>query len=65
MKAYSDYGIDIPNNKYKGEVVAICPECSHTRKKKKEKFTIPETSCCYFFKRIFIKQWADFVWKIN
>jgi twinkle protein len=37
MKAYSDYGIDIPNNKYKGEVVAICPECSHTRKKKKEK----------------------------
>jgi twinkle protein len=37
MKTYSDYGIDIPNGKRSGEVVTLCPQCSHTRKKKKDK----------------------------
>jgi 5S rRNA maturation endonuclease (ribonuclease M5) len=37
MKTYSDYGIDIPPHKVAGEVTALCPECSHTRKKKKDK----------------------------
>jgi twinkle protein len=37
MKTYSDYGIDIPNGKRNGEVVTLCPQCSHTRKKKKDK----------------------------
>jgi twinkle protein len=37
MKTYSDYGIDVPANKVSGEATVICPECSHTRKKKKDK----------------------------
>lgn len=37
MKTYSDYGIDIPPHKTAGEVAVICPECSHARKKKKDK----------------------------
>jgi twinkle protein len=37
MNNYEDYGIEIPRGKYSGEVVTICPECSHTRKKKKDK----------------------------
>jgi twinkle protein len=30
---YSDYQIQIPNNKTSGEVDCICPKCSHDRKK--------------------------------
>lgn len=37
MKTYSDYGIDIPPHKTAGEVAVLCPECSHTRKKKRDK----------------------------
>lgn len=37
MKTYADYGIDIPYNKTAGEITTTCPECSHTRKKKKDK----------------------------
>jgi twinkle protein len=37
MKTYSDYGIEIPPHKVAGEVVVLCPECSHTRKKKRDK----------------------------
>lgn len=37
MKTFSDYGIDIPQGKRAGEITTICPECSHTRKKKKDK----------------------------
>lgn len=36
MKNYSDYGIDIPNGKTAGQVKTLCPECSHTRKKKRD-----------------------------
>lgn len=35
--SYSNYGIEIPNNKTSGEVTTICPQCSHTRKKKTDK----------------------------
>lgn len=35
--SYSDYGIQIPAGKISGEVTTLCPECSHTRKKSKEK----------------------------
>ena len=35
-KSYSEYGISIPNGKHSGQVYTICPECSHTRKKKKD-----------------------------
>lgn len=34
---YADYNIQIPFGKTTGEVTAICPNCSHTRKKSKEK----------------------------
>jgi twinkle protein len=34
---YSDYGIDLKTSRVSGEVVTICPQCSHTRKKKKDK----------------------------
>jgi twinkle protein len=37
MKTYSDYGIEIPPHKVAGEVTVLCPECSHTRKKKRDK----------------------------
>jgi len=37
MKTFSDYGIDIPQGKRAGEITTTCPECSHTRKKKKDK----------------------------
>ncbi len=33
MSNYKDYGIDIPNGKYAGEVAVICPKCSADRKK--------------------------------
>lgn len=35
-KSYSEYGISIPNGKHSGQVYTTCPECSHTRKKKKD-----------------------------
>jgi len=34
---YEDYGIELKSNKTSGEVVTICPQCSHLRKKKKDK----------------------------
>ena len=34
---YSNHGIEIPSNKITGEIVCLCPQCSHTRKKKKLK----------------------------
>lgn len=34
---YEDYGISLPNNKNAGEVQTTCPQCSETRKKKKDK----------------------------
>jgi len=34
---YTDFGIQIPYGKFTGEVVTICPKCSHTRKKSKDK----------------------------
>lgn len=34
---YEDYGITLPNNKNAGEVQTTCPQCSETRKKKKDK----------------------------
>lgn len=34
---YEDYGIELKSNKTSGEVQTICPQCSHTRKKKKDK----------------------------
>jgi twinkle protein len=34
---YRDFNIDIRSSKTTGEVQCICPECSHTRKKKKDK----------------------------
>lgn len=34
---FSDFQIDIPVGRYKGEVKTLCPKCSHTRKKKTEK----------------------------
>lgn len=36
MKTFLDYGIDLPHNGV-GEVYTICPQCSHTRKKKRAK----------------------------
>lgn len=35
--SYAEHNINIPNGKYKGEVQTICPQCSHTRKKKTDK----------------------------
>lgn len=34
---YSDYNIVIPHNKHSGQVATICPQCSHLRKKSKDK----------------------------
>ena len=34
---YEDYGISIPASKTAGEVYALCPQCSHTRKKSKDR----------------------------
>lgn len=34
---YEDYGIELKSNKTSGEVVTTCPQCSHSRKKKKDK----------------------------
>lgn len=34
---YEKYGISIPFGKSTGEVVTLCPQCSHTRKKKTDK----------------------------
>lgn len=34
MDNYGNYGIVLPNGRITGEVVCLCPECSHTRKKK-------------------------------
>lgn len=35
--SYSSYHIEIPSGRTTGEVAAICPNCSHTRKKKSTK----------------------------
>ncbi len=35
MKNFIDYGIDLPDN-FKGDRKVICPQCSHTRKKKND-----------------------------
>lgn len=37
METYEKYHISIPNGKRSGEVQTLCPECSHTRKKKTDK----------------------------
>lgn len=37
METYEKYGIRVPQNKITGEVYTLCPECSHTRKKKSDK----------------------------
>lgn len=34
---YRDYNIDIRTSKTTGEITCLCPQCSHTRKKKKDK----------------------------
>jgi twinkle protein len=34
---YLDFGIDLKTSRVSGEVVTTCPQCSHTRKKKKDK----------------------------
>lgn len=34
---YSDFNIDIPPGRLSGQVYAICPQCSHERKKKNQK----------------------------
>lgn len=34
---YIDYGIEIKSNRVSGEINTICPQCSHTRKKKQDK----------------------------
>lgn len=34
LKTFSDFGIDVPHNAH-GEIDTTCPECSHTRKKKR------------------------------
>lgn len=34
---YSDFGIQIPHGRNSGEVLTLCPQCSHTRKKSKDK----------------------------
>jgi len=34
---YEKYNISIPNGKTTGEVVTLCPQCSHNRKKKTDK----------------------------
>lgn len=34
---FQDYNISIPANRKSGEVATICPQCSHTRKKKSDK----------------------------
>jgi twinkle protein len=36
MKTFRDYGIDVPEE-FVGEKLTTCPQCSHTRKKKKDK----------------------------
>ena len=37
MLNYSDFGIKLNSSKTNGEVVTTCPQCSHTRKKSKDK----------------------------
>lgn len=37
MADYRDYNIDIRTSKNTGQVYTICPQCSHTRKKKTDK----------------------------
>jgi twinkle protein len=37
MLSYSFYKIDIPQGKTAGEIQTLCPQCSHTRKKKTDK----------------------------
>jgi twinkle protein len=37
MAVYSFYNIDIPPGKTAGEVQTLCPQCSHTRKKKTDR----------------------------
>lgn len=34
---YTDFNIQIPHGKTNGEITCICPKCSHTRKKSKDK----------------------------
>jgi twinkle protein len=34
---YADYNIDVPQGRQSGEVATLCPNCSHTRKKKTQK----------------------------
>ena len=34
---YRDFNIDIRSSKTSGEVQCLCPQCSHTRKKKNDK----------------------------
>ena len=34
---YRDFNIDIRSSKTTGEVQCLCPQCSHTRKKKTDK----------------------------
>lgn len=34
---FSDFNIDIPQGRTTGQVYAICPQCSHDRKKKSQK----------------------------
>jgi twinkle protein len=34
---YTEQGIKIPEGKYSGEIYTLCPKCSHTRKKAKDK----------------------------
>lgn len=36
MKTFADFGIDVPSHRG-GEIDTTCPECSHTRKKKRAK----------------------------
>jgi hypothetical protein len=35
--SYLDFNIQIPYGKTTGEITTICPRCSHTRKKSKDK----------------------------
>lgn len=37
MNTYEEYKIRIPNGKTSGQISTLCPECSHTRKKKTDK----------------------------
>jgi twinkle protein len=34
---FRDFNIDIRSSKTSGEIQCLCPECSHTRKKKNDK----------------------------